>query len=391
MSLKLRRLTINGFKSLVDFELRIPDELLVLIGQNGSGKSSLLQALAFLRYVAHGNPEQFFADRGWAPADIQSKIKRSGPHLQCGLVFEAEDKKEISWGIDWSFSESAILKEYIYIRDSAKKTTNILSRKYGRSPNLGGTMISGIYLKGSLLPLIDIGALDVETAAIVTALRNWGAGIFSLELLSPVEMRRGARGSPTDIGPRGERLAGFLASLSPAQKDRIVARLAPFYPLQGLETTRKRAGWVDLRIAEAFKGMGRIGAAHMSDGFLRLLGIASIPEFGDAASMVLLDEVEDGVDPHILPDFIRLVARESKAQLVLTSHSPVLVNAFEPDQIAFVARDEAGRSQAASFADIQPLMAGLDHFGAGEVWAMTDAKRIAELVIARNKERAGEK
>jgi predicted ATPase len=42
---------------------------------------------------------------------------------------------------------------------------------------------------------------------------------------------------------------------------------------------------------------------------------------------VLLDEVEDGIDPHILPRFIGMIARESKVQLIVTSHSPVLVNA----------------------------------------------------------------
>src|SRR4051794_17109815 len=154
----------------------------------------------------------------------------------------------------------------------------------------------------------------------------------------------------------------------------------PFYPLRDVATTRKRAGWVDLRVAESFEGIGWTGAAHMSDGFMRLLGLASIPEFSSSASTVLLDEVEDGIEPHILPDFIKLIARESNVQLVLTSHSPVLVNGFNPGQIAFVARRQDGCAVAASFNSLKPLVDGLEYLGAGEVWAITDMGRIGELV-----------
>jgi hypothetical protein len=118
----------------------------------------------------------------------------------------------------------------------------------------------------------------------------------------------------------------------------------------------------------------------MSDGFMRLLGLASIPEFGASASTVLLDEVEDGIEPHILPRFINLVARESNVQLILTSHSPVLVNGFNPAQIAFVTRRPDGCVVTASFASLESLVEGLEYFGAGEVWANTDMDRISELV-----------
>jgi len=37
--LKLRRMRVRGFKSLEDFDLRFPDDLLILIGANGAGVS----------------------------------------------------------------------------------------------------------------------------------------------------------------------------------------------------------------------------------------------------------------------------------------------------------------------------------------------------------------
>lgn len=58
--LKLRRMRVRGFKSLADFDLRFPDDLLILVGANGAGKSSVLQALAFIQYFAKGQPKAFF-------------------------------------------------------------------------------------------------------------------------------------------------------------------------------------------------------------------------------------------------------------------------------------------------------------------------------------------
>lgn len=45
--LKLRRLRVSGFKSLVDFELEFRGPIKVLVGPNGVGKSTILQPFDF--------------------------------------------------------------------------------------------------------------------------------------------------------------------------------------------------------------------------------------------------------------------------------------------------------------------------------------------------------
>jgi predicted ATPase len=381
--LKLRRMRVRGFKSLADFDLRFPDDLLILIGANGAGKSSVLQALAFIQYFAKGQPKAFFEDRGWKPADLRSRGKTglSPGVISFRLFLEGDQGLKIFWHFNYNVSSEKAVFERIWLLEPGQDTPRRLVEFSQKGLLIGDEKTLAIAPEGSVVSILRDEALAPATGSAVASLRAWGAGIFSLELLSPEAMRRGGRGSLTDIGPRGERLAGFIASLSAAQKDRLVGRLMRFYPLRNLETTRRRAGWIDIQVAEAFESIGWTGAAHMSDGFLRLLGLASIPEFGASASTVLLDEVEDGIEPHILPDFISMIARESRVQLVLTSHSPVLVNAFDPDQIAFVARGQDGGTVAASFRSLTPLMDGLEYLGAGEVWTITDMARIGELVV----------
>lgn len=59
---------------------------------------------------------------------------------------------------------------------------------------------------------------------------------------------------------------------------------------------------------------------------MRILALCAIPEFSDGCKLLLLDEVEDGIEPHILPKIIQAVVEESRAQFIVTSHSPLLVN-----------------------------------------------------------------
>ncbi len=386
--LKLRRMRVRGFKSLADFDLKTPSDLQLIIGGNGAGKSSILQALAFIRAIASGQAAAFFEDRGWSPSDARTKVKTTlrSNIITFRLHLEEEDGVRIYWYFWWNLIEKQIDLEEIWVQErDAEYAHRIINYHRDREIFISPSddidanyAIKGVRPDGSVVAFLS---LEGRVQDFVAGLREWAAGIRSLELLSPTQMRQGARGSATDIGMRGERLSGFLASLSAERKASLISRLQVFYPLSGLETTRKRAGWIDLQIAEQYENFRSIGAAHMSDGFMRMLGLAAIPEFADAVSLVLLDEVEDGIDPHVLPAFIQLIARESRAQLIMTSHSPSLVNSFTPSQISFVARDGDGRSVSAPFDDLSVLKDELAYFGPGEIWANSDMKDINRLVL----------
>jgi predicted ATPase len=239
-------------------------------------------------------------------------------------------------------------------------------------------VLSSLDVSGSLLSILKTEAVGrtPENIRVLEGLQAWFNGITSLELLSPVAMRRGARGKQTDIGPRGEYLSGFLASLSPERRAKIVKRVQAFYPLQSLDTVRKRAGWIDVQIAEQYQDLGRIATTHMSDGFFRLLAMCSIPEFNENSSIVLLDEVEDGIEPHVLPLLIKQIETEISGQLIMTSHSPLLINTFDPDGIVMVARDKFGRTKTSSVKDMKTFELGLEYLGSGEIWANSDRDTI---------------
>ena len=385
-NIRLRKFRVSGFKALHGATFHIPGRALLLIGANGSGKSSTLQALALVREFAQGNASKFFDDRGWNDAGVRTHLE--GPRaaiFRADLLLEDGTGDQYLWQFNFGLRSRINLRETLWhlpsgaaapsvrVHHSRKKTTFRLNQ---------AKTLDGLRLPGSVLAFYDLDSLGQQATALRTC-ADWAQDITSLELLSPNAMRGGARGSTRDIGPRGERLTSFLANLSTTAKSNLVRRLSSFYPIEQIQTTRKRAGWVDMRIAENFSDMGEIGPSHASDGLLRLLALCAIPEFGDAASLVLLDEIEDGVEPHTLPDIIRNIVSECHAQFIFTSHSPLLVNSFRSTEIQLLTRRPTGSVATSRFCDLDCWGEGIDYFGPGELWGMAEREALQERIVAR--------
>jgi predicted ATPase len=398
--LHVEEIRIEGFKSLDPVQLPLDDGATFLVGSNGVGKSSILQAISFARAFGEGRCESYFETRGWQPKDIYPKTQRLGGNdadsskrrslprpVRISIGFR-HVKFKMFWEFAWSTTSERATGEYLYVKPDGGPVELVFA--FGgnlRDEDTEPLPFKELKIDGSLTSMIRAGSLsrnDNQLRAL-EQLEKWYKGITSLELLSPIAMRRGARGQQEDIGPRGEYLASFLASISAAKRNRIVERVRRFYPLEQLNTTRKRAGWVDMQVFEQFRNFQRINPSHMSDGFFRLLGMCAIPEFEHHSSIILLDEVEDGIEPHILPKLIKQIDAETEAQLIMTSHSPLLVNNFSHEQIIFIARDRTGRSHAAQPNELANFREGLEYFGSGEIWANSDRTTFYDEVRqARN-------
>jgi predicted ATPase len=389
--LRLRGVLISNFKALDNFELRLPTDLSILIGPNGAGKSSVIQALSFVGHFAMGRAADFFEEREQEPYRFASFF-RTNRILHVGLLLQGRSGTEIVWNFGWGMSSRTTRFERLWFRrhrGSKLRCVVNYGRKESRTENksnvltVGGERLRGLKLRGSSLSEVAIEELDPQFSGVVRSVREWAAGIYSLELLSPTAMRRSWRGEASDIGARGEKLGGFLAHLPARRKARLVARLGTFYPaLKSLDTVRRQAGWIDLKVSETFARSRPLSQDLVSDGFMRLLALSAIPEIGKKSTLVMLDEVEDGIDPTTLPKMVRLIAKESGVQLVLTSHSPLLVNMFEPENVIFIARSARGSTISAPVATVRDYVRRMSFRGVGEVWAHTSTETISKWVRA---------
>ncbi len=223
---------------------------------------------------------------------LRARAKNNvGNTVQFDLLLELDSGLLATWSFRWGLNSQQSIAEDIWLHERddsepirilhyrrqvrAKANTNILNSQSGTAVDVS---LASLKVQGSLLSLLDASVISEKFKDELSEVNAWGLGITSLELLSPSAMRRGFRGTKEDIGPRGGSSCWILlAGLKQDQKAKLARRLARFYPVDGIETTRKRAGWVDIKIAERFREIGDVQIAHIGDGFLRLLAICAIP------------------------------------------------------------------------------------------------------------------
>ena len=335
---------------------------------------------------ARGDASKFFDDRGWDYGGVKSQLEASAT-FRADLLFETENDGRLLWQFNWGLRSAKNLREVVW-HLPANATTPTLQLDHNRTRTdfrlLDSLRLKGLLTPGSVLAFVRLPS-DDDIACKLREISTWAQNITSLELLSPTAMRRGARGITHDIGTRGERLASFLGRLDPRSKSNIVARLRRFYPIRNIDTVRKRAGWVDVKIAEAFRGLRGITPTHASDGLLRLIALCAIPEFHEKTSLVMLDEIEDGIEPHILPELVEAIVTESAAQFIFTSHSPLFVNFIKPQDIHILTRQADGSVTTSRFSEIESWTDGLEFLGPGELWSMTEKDAIQKTLARRSR------
>ena len=69
----LQKIRLDNFKSLVDFEMEL-SAFTCLIGLNGAGKTTVLQAIDFLAQLMNGHLTEWLKQRDWKATDLLCKL-----------------------------------------------------------------------------------------------------------------------------------------------------------------------------------------------------------------------------------------------------------------------------------------------------------------------------
>jgi predicted ATPase len=113
-------------------------------------------------------------------------------------------------------------------------------------------------------------------------------------------------------------------------------------------------------------------ASGVSDGHLQLLLIltALFSEGREREALVLLDEPEISLHPWalaVLAEAIREAAAGRSRQILVATHSPVLISQFGRDEI-IVAESESGRTHLRRLSEIEDIQDLLDEYAAGALY-----------------------
>ena len=188
-------------------------------------------------------------------------------------------------------------------------------------------------------------------------------------------LRSRTKSADGKLGLGGEKLSAFIHESGPEVKDKLKAELQNVYTqLESVETKSLRSGWKQLEITERFGSQQlKTTARHMNDGMLRLMAILAQLEAG--SNFLLFDEIENGINPELIEYLIdHLVA--AKQQILVTTHSPMILNYLEDDiakkGVACLYKNNQGHTRAIRLFDIPSMAKKLEFMGPGEAFIDTE-------------------
>jgi predicted ATPase len=289
-----------------------------LIGPNDSGKSTTLRALRTIAQFAAGNfgPEPMSNPDPFDPMlDRLPNSNRIRIGFSDGVTYGIESKKDI---------EDVRESVYLYGEDVAGDMS-------ARSWNRNGIVLGGANVRGNAERAFSLRE-RITTATLIH--------------FDPDSLRTPAQLIPDEQGiqfadERGTGLAGVFDAIinrdfeAFAQIQANVRTLFPSVSKLGLINVSNSLKEIAVTLIDGT----RIGAKAMSEGLLYYLGFAALKHVADSR-LFLVEEPENGLHPARVAEVMVALREISKTnQVIIATHSPLVVNELQGDEVTVVTRD----------------------------------------------------
>jgi predicted ATPase len=381
----IRSLKVSGLLSFGPRGLDLPLEPLnVLIGPNGSGKSNLLEVLALLKAAPGNLPapvKEMGGVREWLwkgesstgdvviEAGIEAILgypagRQPLRHLlsiaEHGERFEVVDER-----IENEKPEPRRSKPYFYYRYQRGRPA--LNDFQGDTRKLRRESVDP---EQSILFQVrdperypEIAWLQQQYEAI-RLYRNWSFGPGAA-----LRRAQSAHARSDFLSDGGENLALVLSKIRSRVKKEFLASLQKLY--EGIEDFHLTVDGGSVLLFLEESGGREIPATRLSDGTLRYLCLLAILLHPEPPPLVALEEPELGLHPDVIPHVAELLVQASaRTQLVVTTHSRLLVDALtDHSSSVVVCSKEDGASRFARL-DAEELRAWLEKYTLGDLWSM---------------------
>jgi AAA15 family ATPase/GTPase len=188
----ITKLSVRNFKVLDNFEIELTP-FTALIGANACGKTTVLQALDFVRSFATRDLNEFIGDRNWLIEDLKSQFGDTHHEpISFRVIHSFADHDDVSW----EFSVDYIENEWIFEERIANARTGELYKE-----NDNKTTKSSFFK--NIEVFANLGKQKIDP--ILYLIKAFYEHSANYELLSPDVMRTsGSRGYVEDIGINGK-------------------------------------------------------------------------------------------------------------------------------------------------------------------------------------------
>jgi predicted ATPase len=345
----IRRIKIRDFKSIRELDLEL-DPVTVLVGRSGTGKSNLVQAIRFLRNYLLNPQEAINYEFGWQRI-VPEGAKSPKTSLEASFSVPGEDREytyQIGFGAQpnnptqlFLTSEGLSLgSEPLFSRDRSP-TTN--QWNWQHAPNVEPVPH---FADASMLGSFP----SLQQTVFAYAALSTGIGYYhfpSSTLALPGSPAHGHQflqavpGLSDNAANYREVMRGITQDFHhPNIRKNLLASLQAVNP--SIESVELDSLTNPQRAVIGHRAGGRIFSLSLeqeSDGLRRfyahLLALYQTP----SKLALVFEEPENAIFPgalSLLADEFEAAPREDRGQVILTTHSPILLDSFDVDNVRAV-------------------------------------------------------
>ncbi len=359
--MKIKTLTAQNFRLMESFTLKFSSDITVLIGPNNVGKSSVVDALLFLKQCIPGSAETAYSFRGGFIRIISRHDAQKSFILES--TYEDENRQDVSWKT--VFSSKGLIETRI--RTANGTLFQASSNQGSLNWIVNNTVIATghQFLTSNILPLFG-----VPYEAELLPLRNFFSSLVHVDPFRKVSFQ--SQIAPTKmVNPTGEDLAQVLHHYYVSERERFdqfeesVQRIFP--DLQMIETPLSGAPHVTVSLKYKNDSM-KYNLWQVSSGLKDILVLIVAIHFSDPGSLIILEEPENHLHPSAQKALCTIISEEASRgvgkQFLITTHSEFVMQQFDREKVRLVSRQESG-SVAVPLAetDLQPSLARVSDEG----------------------------
>jgi predicted ATPase len=147
----------------------------------------------------------------------------------------------------------------------------------------------------------------------------------------------------------------------------VSQELAKLFPsVQGIQLTTPSPGTRGMGVK--LIGGEFVPSELMSEGLLYYLAFAVLPHL-DPTPLLFVEEPENGLHPARIAEVMRVLrAISEKTQVIVATHSPLVVNELRPDEVTVVTRSRETGTKATLIKDTPSFEERSKVYALGELW-----------------------
>jgi predicted ATPase len=377
----IEKIALTNFKSHAFTEIEL-GRVTALVGPNGCGKTSFLQATSCLSQLVEQGWETVFRQE----SDFSNLVRRGRERSVIsisGTSMNDLTSTENSWKVSATFSLAAA-QPTIDLQLTDDRTTSLLSKGDPLRrilPKFVSLILGNAVFFKPWWRAIASPSYQPEVKPQISIDGSGLASVVANLMTTDDETYKAIEKDLCAIVPSVRRIRARRAKLTLKEKKILSVNEASI----PYEEEREVVGHeLVFDTADAKE----IPAFAMSEGTLCALGLLTLLRNPVAPHLILLDDIEQGLHPlaqRRLINALKMFADEHDRQILLTTHSPYIVDELDAKDVWVMALDQEGVSHAKGLSDhpdaqraMQVLTTG-EFLGAeGEDWVIPENAPIEE-------------